>query len=331
MKNSVESSQYLNSVKVVATTLGIEEEKLHFIIDIFTRDPHRIFRFEDEKPLIDPKFLTFSGDIPKQRLNMLSEAIVMKAENVKRAAALWTYSQDMISFPNIKPEKDPRQTTMRRLAKDVLGIDEQFLNILMTLKQSLEQGKMTQDFKEYLSEFISTLSEQRAAIFPFHTKEEMTSDITSKIWNWDDPKHGSFMSIYKDELTKLDRDIQNKMNRVIDLPPKDLDKIFEISSILSQLIVQKDEDYFRSIFGIENNSNLLEGLSQLFDLSNIDCVMTLSIIDKSINARFGNKNTIRKNFIPGMILFNKSTMKDTLMKLPPKSSLFANFTSHLKK
>ena len=106
MYQGFKAETYEHSIRTLAFFIGIDHDKLHLVIDIFTKDPSRIFRFDDPIPKIDPRMLTFECNISKTRLNMISEIFGIPRENVRRISALWTYSQNLLNLASYQTKID---------------------------------------------------------------------------------------------------------------------------------------------------------------------------------------------------------------------------------
>ena len=269
---------YTNSVNQIASVLGIESDKLHFIIDILSKDPSRIFRFKDNIPKINPSKLNFTGEISKRRLNLISEVLGIRLANVKRTAALWTYSQSMINTATITFKKGEKEDIiLKSLAKDILGVDQQFLYILIDLKVASQYEKMTPGFEEYLADFLITLLHNRASIFPSWDNDEGPSDDfdwdkvdLEKIWKFKKPEPGSFTYFFKQYLDQSDDNIRKGFERIAYFSKQEYDQVFMLLTKISEFKVGKNPKYFGKILKIEEKNPLLKGIIDLFSQKNIN-------------------------------------------------------------
>ncbi|CAI2361318.1 unnamed protein product [Moneuplotes crassus] len=339
MYKSVDLDTYNNSINMIASVLGIESDKFHLIIDILTKDPSRIFRFEDKIPKIDPSKLNFKAEISKRRLNLISEVLDISMSNVKRTAALWTYSQNMINTATITFKKEEKEyNIMKSLAKNIIGVDQQFITVLMRLKASVDKDKITQATQEYLADFLVTLLRNKASIFPSYNNDGGLEDDfdwdtvdLNKIWRFEDPDIKSFTYFFKKELEKLDDKEKEGFKFFKNYSKEDYNNVFMLLTKLSELIVSKNPRYFSKILKINEKSLLLDGIIDLFDQKNIDCIMTLVLISHCAESKdISSSSQIAKKMLPAVLLFNKSVLKDTFTQMPKSNRLFRGLTKLLK-
>jgi hypothetical protein len=85
------------------------------------------------------------------------------------------------------------------------------------------------------------------------------------------------------------------------------------------MIVNKDPKYFSKIFDFSSDSPLLEDFLLLFNSENIDCILILhSIYTCTEKLDEESFTEVKEIYIPALLLFNKSILKETLTKLPRK-------------
>ncbi|CAI2386021.1 unnamed protein product [Moneuplotes crassus] len=315
MYRSCDTETYSNSINTFAFFVGIDSEKLHFIVDLFTKDPARIFRFEDPNPDIDPRMLTFQCRISRTRLKMISEVFDISLENVKKIAALWTYSQNLMHFDTYQEDfNGDNQKFMSILTKDVLRVDENFFNLLTGLK-SLSESEVDRCLvMSQCRDFLSTLIIKLSSMFSSTSSEifdENQIDLENNIWPWEESHQNSFLYSYKSFYVKLSDSTIAELNQYTDLSIKEVSSLFESMNLLCRLLSDPNSFSLKEISKPSSNDLFLQKLMTTFDEKHIDCVLTLTMIHhfKDELSKFENKHT-KNIFIPAAVLFNQNNLKE---------------------
>ncbi|CAI2372474.1 unnamed protein product [Moneuplotes crassus] len=333
MFKSLKTDTYNNSIKIISYVIGVDPDKLHFIVDLFTREPSQIFRFEDKIPSINPSKLKINGNISKARLNMISEVFSIPIETVRKMGALWAYSQTMINTTTYKTVfNGVKESFITIMGKDILKVDTGFLQLILNMKTSFDSGEASDYFLSSMRDFLSTLIDKTSSVFLDQEKFNELNINLDTIWQWDTLVGKSFLSSYKKELENSSEEVQKIMNSQVNLPKKDLKNIFDILKRFTRVIITKDLSSISKGINSKPIQMLFQDITPLFDEKYIDCILTLNMIYSYSNKlRTRKYRSIRRIFIPAILLFNKNVLKEAFMKLPPRNSLFKNLTAKLKK
>ena len=160
-KYLIKERGYNQSIESIGIALGIGAEKMNLIIDIFAGDPRRIFGLVSEEPVVDPWRLKSKEKMAKVRVNLVAEALKMKAPNVEKLASYWIHSYNMINMGVGKeihfPENEERieDNGVQLLNKDVFEIDPSFFRILQKSQNAESSEKLSEDLREDIVEFLS--------------------------------------------------------------------------------------------------------------------------------------------------------------------------------
>ena len=333
MYKSLKTDTYNNSIKNISYVIGIDPGNLHFIIDLFTREPSRIFRFEDKIPSVSPSHLKIKGNISKARLNLISEVFHIPIETTRKMGALWAYSQTMINVTTYKTVLNGvKENFITILGKDILKVDTGFLKVLLNMRRDYDNRDINAYFLSCKRDFILTLIDKTSSFFlePGEGLEVFDNNL-DRIWQWNNLQGKSFLSAYKKELENSSQEVQDIMNSKVSLPTEDLKDIFDILRKLARLIITKDLSPWIEDIGSNPTKMLFQDITLLFDEKYIDGILTLNMIySLSHMEDHEDFETIKTILLPAIFLFNKSILRETFHILPPKNSLFKNLTVKLK-
>ena len=166
-KDNDDIVEFQMSFKMTSMLLELDEDLLAFVLDILSGNPYRIFQCLSPNPRIDLKTNDIVADFVPGRLGIISDIFKCNKKQVKKLAASWIHSYDLVSRG---------ENSIKKLGTDVLKIDPMYFHYL--IKKSDPNYRKTHhfnqlDFSEAIRKFID-IQIQRLKMNKLAGKESKT-------------------------------------------------------------------------------------------------------------------------------------------------------------
>ncbi|CAI2364557.1 unnamed protein product [Moneuplotes crassus] len=333
---------YEHSIKIVSNMLEIRAEIVEFIIDLFSGEPYRIFGFPCPKPKID--IPSFGSKLPmdKSRVYILSDALRLTFNQVRKIGGIWTYSQSAIRDV-VKRTNDHEPSETETLC-EILGVDPRFFEILTEYCTNKEEEISHTSTKKDISEFTVTCFTQ--------LWEEVESSHEESKDGQDDPwglpsKKAIFCNNFVDEIhnnSELTPEHKDVITRTFETSfdghegmvktaavKGDRKQLLKIFKILVDLVYKKK---LGSVLKVDDDEyKLLRNANELLEEKHKDCLLAFIMIGKYLKKSKGmrnERNLIKLIHLPALILFNGVCLTSSLKALPPDSPALKDFIEVLQ-
>lgn len=107
---------------MVSMLLDVDEEHLEFVLDVFSGNPYRIFKCLTSNPKVDLATIEITADFYQPRLGMIADVLECKKKQVKKLAAIWIHSYDLVYRG---------EQYIKMLGTEILNIDPMFFFFLV--------------------------------------------------------------------------------------------------------------------------------------------------------------------------------------------------------